>query len=625
MLPPHQMVTNKNEGWASVSILVLAVLMLVCGCTPPGPRALLKGERLIREGKYEQAIPQLQTATRLLPKNAQAWNHLGLAHHGAKQAEQAARAYRQALALDHNLAAARYNLGCLLLEQNDLAGAADQLTSYTLLVPHSADGWLKLGVAQLRARKPDLAEKNLKTALELQPQNPEALNGLGVVQVQRKRASDGLYYFNQALMHHPNYRPALLNAAIVNHQNANTRSVALQKYRQYLALQPRPVNWEAVAFTANQLDGELNPPPVQMTRAEPVAPKATNLVLSHTNPPARATSNAIAAVTRINAAPATNPPRVAPQANPEITNPAQAAGKAPVVETSKPPQDASPTTSQVEVTRLQDELVIQPAQDISVKSPSPVLARTNDTAQSAPTTPMGPPLVAAPVKTEKRGLFSRLNPFGGKTKPESAITEPTTLPPQSSTGKLMAAASPSSPVAVVKPSPPPVPRYSYLSPAKPASGRHEEAARYFAQGVKEQKAKRTSQAIAEYQKATKADPAYFEAYYNLGLAICDSGAWQQALHIYEYALALRPDSVDARYNFALALRRAGYPQDAADELLKVLQNNPNETRAHLSLANLFAQQLNQPQLAREHYLKVLDADPRHPQAAQIRYWLAANP
>lgn len=149
--------------------------------------------------------------------------------------------------------------------------------------------------------------------------------------------------------------------------------------------------------------------------------------------------------------------------------------------------------------------------------------------------------------------------------------------------------------------------------------------RYFGQGVKEQKARRISQAIAEYQKATKADPAYFEAYYNLGLALYESGAWQQSLSVYEYALALRPDSVDARYNFALALKKAGYPRDAADELLKVLQNNPNETRAHLSLANLFAQQLNQPQLAREHYVKVLTAEPRHPQAAEIRYWLTANP
>src|SRR6266478_7812900 len=64
---------------------VLLAFVLCAGCAPPGPRTLLKGERLIGEGKYEEAIESLQSATRLLPKNAQAYNHLGLALHGARQ------------------------------------------------------------------------------------------------------------------------------------------------------------------------------------------------------------------------------------------------------------------------------------------------------------------------------------------------------------------------------------------------------------------------------------------------------------------------------------------------------------------------------------------------------------
>src|SRR5438105_2906586 len=69
----------------SSHILPLIALVIFCGCTPPGPRALLKGERLIREGKYDKAIESLQEATRLLPRNAQTYNHLGLALHGNKQ------------------------------------------------------------------------------------------------------------------------------------------------------------------------------------------------------------------------------------------------------------------------------------------------------------------------------------------------------------------------------------------------------------------------------------------------------------------------------------------------------------------------------------------------------------
>src|SRR5713101_2583574 len=192
MLPPSLMLAIKKRRMGSWIVLGL---LLFCGCAPPGPRALLKGQRLIREGKYEEAIESLQTATRLLPKNAQAYNHLGLALHGNRQFGPALAAYQKALALDHNLAAARFNLGCLLLEQNDPAGALEHLTSFTLLQPASVDGWIKLGNAQLRAHKLDAAEKTYKTVLAQHPRHPEVLNGLGVIQLQRKRPQEALNYF----------------------------------------------------------------------------------------------------------------------------------------------------------------------------------------------------------------------------------------------------------------------------------------------------------------------------------------------------------------------------------------------------------------------------------------------
>src|SRR5882762_1826624 len=112
MVPPQLMRTNKIPGrsiWPLCWIVLGTIALTACG--PPGPRALLKGEHLIREGKYEQAVEKLQQATQLLPKNAQAWNHLGLAYHGNNQPLQAIRAYRQAITLDNKLAAARFNLG----------------------------------------------------------------------------------------------------------------------------------------------------------------------------------------------------------------------------------------------------------------------------------------------------------------------------------------------------------------------------------------------------------------------------------------------------------------------------------------------------------------------------------
>ena len=77
--------------------------------------------------------------------------------------------------------------------------------------------------------------------------------------------------------------------------------------------------------------------------------------------------------------------------------------------------------------------------------------------------------------------------------------------------------------------------------------------------------------------------------------------------------------------FALTLRKADFIRDAVNEFNKVVQSYPNETRAHLALGNIYSQLLGQPAKARAHYLKVLEVEPRHPQASAIRYWLAANP
>jgi Tfp pilus assembly protein PilF len=62
-----------------------------------------------------------------------------------------------------------------------------------------------------------------------------------------------------------------------------------------------------------------------------------------------------------------------------------------------------------------------------------------------------------------------------------------------------------------------------------------------------------------------------------------------------------------------------------NELETLLAAHPGEVRAHLALANLLAQELREPDRARPHYLRVLEADPRHPQSVAIRQWLNAHP
>lgn len=581
MLPPAPMLAIEIWGRTRLAIF-LPVIVLVAGCAPPGPRALLEGERLVEQGKYPAAIAELKTAVLLLATNApprdtaQAWNYLGLACHYAGRGDDAERAYQHALALDHDLSEAHYNLGCLWLEQNKLEGARTEFTAYTLRRPNSTEGFCKLGATQLRAsdgasvqaraRELTAAEGSFRDALKLSPQNPEALNGLGLVRFYRNQPAEAAQCFTQALKSQPEHGPALLNLAIVSHRYLRDRQVALQKYQEYLALKPVPTNADAVLALARQLEQEPSPTP-HSAPMNPPGPSAGN-----TRPPATNT---------LRTAPAPRPPAPAP------------AG----------------TVAEV---KSGEEQTIKPAQDLTAS-----VAAGHASPPGSLTSTSSPAAPVAGTKGGKRSLLQRINPLNLFSGPEKPETRPTPLPAGGTTAAGNETESDAAlPVAGSGA------RYNYKVSAAPAAGDRDAAQRASAQGLQAFKAHHLAEAVQAYRSATRLDPSFFDAYYNLGLAAAAAGNLQTSLRAYESALAIQPDSTDTRYNFALVLRQANYIADAVNELEKLLAKSPDEARAHLALGNLYAQQLHQPANARPHYLRVLELDPHNKQASAIRFWLA---
>jgi tetratricopeptide (TPR) repeat protein len=300
---------KKQHGKAA--LLLLAAAIVFSGCGPPGPRALLQGKKLLESGELQPAIEKLKLSTVLLgATNAHAFNYLGLAYHQAGMPADAEKAYRRALFLNPNLAEARYNLGCLLLGENRLEQAKTEFTVYTLRRPNSPEGWVKLGAAQWRLRETGAAEKSFGEALRLSPQDPEALTGFGLVRLKRDHAGEAMQLFERSLKAQPGYGPALLNQAIIAQQYLNDQRLALQRYRQYLALKPAPDNAEAVREVVRQLESEMRPPvPSLATDSAPrVSPKTAAIVPT---PQASAISSASAAdleVVSLSSKSATKPP-----------------------------------------------------------------------------------------------------------------------------------------------------------------------------------------------------------------------------------------------------------------------------------------------------------------------------
>ncbi len=633
MLPSPCMATMTKH--AGMGLIFLAALLLgLAGCTPPGPRALLKGRELLEKGDYVHALAELKTATTLLPTNAHAWNYLGLAYHHAGQPDEAQKAYQRALRLDKDLVAARFNLGCLWLEQNQLEWAKAELAAYTMLQPQSADGFVKLGTAQWRLREAAAAEKSFQEALRLRPNDPEAITGVGLVRLQRGRVAEASQLFAEALRRDPAYAPARLNLAVIAHEHLKDKALALQHYRAYASLQPPPANLEAIKAIISRLEHEmvpLSPPPA-------AGPTQAVAVAAPPKPPATAAPPAMVAVAKPPApppptntiAPATpkSPPQPSPRTEPPPrAEPRPVAAKPTAATSTPPPVVKAPVT---ETVLLAPEPVIKPGSDVS---PPPV-------AEPAPTRKAGTAVAAPPIATStngvakpapKKNVLQRLNPLKLLSRDRKQPAPPSSTPATESLPPAVTATpGPSADRTSLKASSPaPAPRrfarYAYKHPPQPSPGDRAEAERAFAQGVQAQQANRLPEAIQAYRRAIQLDGTFFDACYNLGLAATQAGNHSLALYAYEQALAARPESLDARYNLALVLRQTGYPLDAVEELQRVLAKYPNESRAHVTLGNIYAQQLDDPARARQHYLKALEADPRNPQAGAIRYWLADHP
>jgi tetratricopeptide (TPR) repeat protein len=111
---------------------------------------------------------------------------------------------------------------------------------------------------------------------------------------------------------------------------------------------------------------------------------------------------------------------------------------------------------------------------------------------------------------------------------------------------------------------------------------------------------------------------------NIALAMQVRGSVKESLPIYEKALAINPLSKVTRHGFASALNRSEYYVDAAREFHKLLEVYQDYVPAHLGLAVIYSEHLKVPEQAEGHYRRILELNPQHPEAANIRQWLFNN-
>jgi len=604
---------------------LLAAVCLVAalaGCTPPEQKALEDGSRLLAAGKTAEALVQLEKAQEFIEENeilkkepkitGKLYNQLGLAHQIISKDKTGADKPRDLIrakeyfdrAIDkggqESKILAYQNRAWLHLEAEEWEKATADFDALIMetdgLSNHVFNLWLEKGTAEFGAERIDDAKESFSRI----PNDPLAQNNLGTIAWKQKRNAVAADHFERAIALDKQNTTALRHLGAVR-QELKQYPEALEAYRAYHGLVPSDSD---IRDLIESLEEYLKPDPIPEPDPEPVA--------------------------QVEPEPEPKPKEPEPTPEPE---PVEVVIVEPPIEEPEPEPEPEPVAPEPKVVTVAEFAPLP----VPEAKPEEAVAQVE---VAEPSSPEPEPVatqveLAEPAKDWKQ----RLNPikwFGDddekttaerkKTKSQVSWRSTTPVPttPLPSPRPLASASTNAVKVANVLPSAVAFPRYKYLSPALPNSGDRQVAKTYFDDGDGAQKREEWQRAKAAYLEAAKADPAWFDARFELGQAAYYTGDTDLALQSFEHALAIQPNDGPARFNFAMSLVQGNYYAAAARELETFLQIDPDNAQAHFEAGRLYAQKLNDVARAAVHYKRVIGLKPGHPQAVTIRYWLIRN-
>lgn len=179
---------------------------------------LLFGGRLLARGQFSAAIAFYQEVLRLHPDKAKAWCGLGAAQRHSLLMEQAFASYQHALTLDPDYLSARTNLGEWWLVRGDTAKALEYFEWVLAREPGFYEALANRVVALFEGDRVQEAEKAARDAIALYPDSAPLQVNLGNVLVHTGQGRPGLLAYRRALELQPDNEDALYNLAILQHE-----------------------------------------------------------------------------------------------------------------------------------------------------------------------------------------------------------------------------------------------------------------------------------------------------------------------------------------------------------------------------------------------------------------------
>jgi protein O-mannosyl-transferase len=131
------------------------------------------GTIYMQQGKFDEAIPELQIAARLRPAST-TYNNLGVALFAKGRIDEAIECHKKAIRLDPKNAEAHYNLGNILLSQDKFGEAIGEYEKALSINPKYIKAHINLAVALMEESRPQEAADEYRKVLQLEPDNAAA-------------------------------------------------------------------------------------------------------------------------------------------------------------------------------------------------------------------------------------------------------------------------------------------------------------------------------------------------------------------------------------------------------------------------------------------------------------------
>jgi tetratricopeptide (TPR) repeat protein len=172
---------------------------------PKDPEAAgLNGIVLLNDGKANDAVAALMDATKNYPKDAFLQYWLGRAALAKGDNDLGEKSLKEAAYLNPSKLDAEEELARIAGQRGDLDLLNDVATKTIAAVPRFPGGYVWRAAVEMNRNAQDKAEADLKTAISIAPQAPQAYLELGKMRFAQKRFPEGSTLLQQALQNDPN-------------------------------------------------------------------------------------------------------------------------------------------------------------------------------------------------------------------------------------------------------------------------------------------------------------------------------------------------------------------------------------------------------------------------------------